>query len=122
MAPVRRSLVLMGRALFTTFSALSAPLWMLIGLTAAVAVFGRISIAPAVAYRRRRIGTVGWYDADRGYGFLIDDATGDQIFLHSSHLGRLPAPPASGDRVTFKLVTGENRPFARNLQTGERQL
>lgn len=27
-------------------------------------------------------GVIKWYDPDARYGFVIDDATGDQIFLH----------------------------------------
>ena len=84
---MQRTLVLMARASFTTLSSLGPPLWLLLGMVGFIAIFGRITVGPWFgAGRRRRTGTVGWFDRERGYGFIVDDDSEKQVFVHGSHV------------------------------------
>ena len=114
---IRRTLVLMSRAMFTTVSAMGAPLWLLVAMIGAVALFGRITIASPFKKSPHGTGKVGWYDSTRGFGFIIpDDAKADdeQLFVHSSHIRRAHRGNLSvNDRVAFRIVSGPRRSFAR---------
>lgn len=69
-------------------------------------------------------GTVRWFDADRGFGFIdIDDET-DDLFVHASeiigeHDG--PAVLREGQAVEFEVGEGDRGPQARRVRvTGDR--
>jgi cold shock protein len=50
-------------------------------------------------------GVVKKYDSERGYGFIIPDQPGDDVFVHAEALKRSGIPDlARGDRVQFVLV------------------
>jgi CspA family cold shock protein len=64
------------------------------------------------------IGTVKWFDATKGYGFIRrDDGQGD-VFVHGTALERSDLSDlVTGARVAFDLVTGRNgKPAADNLK------
>ena len=50
-------------------------------------------------------GKVKWYDADKGFGFVADDAGGD-VFLHANALPAGSAPPKPGTRLEFSIAQG----------------
>jgi CspA family cold shock protein len=50
-------------------------------------------------------GKVKWYDADKGFGFLSDDAGGD-VFLHANALPEGITTLRGGTRVEFGVVEG----------------
>jgi cold shock protein len=55
-----------------------------------------------------RVGKVKWFSQDRGYGFLIDEQTGEEIFLHATGFAAQPYdPPGAGMRLSF--VLGKSR-------------
>ncbi len=57
-------------------------------------------------------GTVKFFNETKGYGFLTEETTGDEIFVHfSSVKGR----PTKGDKVTFEIVDGKKGPNAANV-------
>ena|ERR1700733_1317181 len=61
-------------------------------------------------------GTVKWYDPNRGYGFITNDATYSDIFAHISQVSRDCDEPRKGDRVTFIEDIGKDgRPYARRI-------
>ncbi|MGN8244105.1 cold-shock protein [Cellulomonas soli] len=60
-------------------------------------------------------GTVTWYDADKGFGFLTPDSGGDDVFVHVKALGRGLTGLSEGDRVVFDVAPGERGPQARNV-------
>lgn len=60
------------------------------------------------------LGTVAWYEPAKGYGFLVPDGGGAQIFVHSSAIvggGVI----TEGQRVAFLVVPGEKGPQADHL-------
>ena len=60
------------------------------------------------------LGTVSWYEPAKGYGFLLPDGGGAEIFVHSSAIvggGVI----ADGQRVAFLVVDGEKGPQADHL-------
>ena len=52
-------------------------------------------------------GTVKWFNAKKGYGF-ISDAEGNDVFVHFSAL-------KDGETVEFDVVEGEKGPQAANV-------
>ncbi len=50
-------------------------------------------------------GKVKWFDAERGFGFLADDAGGD-VFLHANALPEGVTTLKGGTRVEFGVVEG----------------
>ncbi len=58
-------------------------------------------------------GKVKWYDADKGFGFVTDDAGGD-VFLHANALPAGAAAPKPGTRLEYSVAQG--RKGAQALQ------
>ena len=62
-------------------------------------------------------GTVKWFDAMKGFGFIQPDGSEKEVFVHktaleASRLDRL----ADGQDVTFDVVTdGDGREFVANM-------
>jgi cold shock CspA family protein len=50
-----------------------------------------------------RIGRVKWFSLEHGYGFLIDEQTGQEIFVHERGLVDPGDTPVSGGRLQFVL-------------------
>jgi len=65
-------------------------------------------------------GTLKMWNADRGYGFIADDAGGPDTFLHTSALqaaGIDPDDIRKGDRLTFDVEsTREGKTRAGNVR------
>lgn len=61
-------------------------------------------------------GTVSWYDDTKGFGFVLPDGGGDDVFVHVSALGPGLTELAEGARVTYDVVAGDKGPNARNVQ------
>jgi CspA family cold shock protein len=65
------------------------------------------------------IGTVKWFDARRGYGF-IGREDGPDVFVHYSAIqGEGYRSLSEGDRVEFEIVNGEKGPQAANVRRRE---
>jgi CspA family cold shock protein len=63
------------------------------------------------------IGTVKWYNAVRGFGFIRSDRGGTDIFVHASALNRAGiADLAEGQRVAVDVVDGRKGPEAADLR------
>jgi cold shock protein len=60
-------------------------------------------------------GTVGWYDEDKGFGFVTPDAGGPDVFVHVRALADGLTWLTEGDRVTYDVVQGDRGPQARDL-------
>jgi CRISPR-associated protein Csm5 len=72
---------------------------------------------PSKAAPGRRTGTVEWFSAQKGYGFIKPDGGGDDIFLHVSGLADPSTPPREGDRLGFDVEQGAKGPRAVNAHT-----
>ena len=62
-------------------------------------------------------GTVKWYNAMKGFGFIASDRGGKDIFVHASALNRAGiADLAEGQRVAVDLIDGRKGPEAASLR------
>jgi len=60
-------------------------------------------------------GTVKWFDAKKGYGFIIQDE-GPDVFVHFSAIqGSGFRTLEEGQRVNFEVTSGPKGPQAANV-------
>ena len=68
-------------------------------------------------------GKLKMWNAERGYGFIADDAGGPDLFLHISGLqaaGSKPVDLKEGDRLTFDIdSTREGKTRAANVRRSD---
>jgi CspA family cold shock protein len=61
-------------------------------------------------------GTVKFFNADRGFGFIAREA-GEDVFVHYSNIeGEGHRSLAEGDRVEFETAPGRKGEEARNVR------
>ena len=60
-------------------------------------------------------GTVKWFNADKGFGFIAPDKDGDDLFVHFSEV---KGPGLNeGDQVEYEIGQGRKGPCATNVTT-----
>ena len=66
-------------------------------------------------------GSVKWFDAKKGFGFIEQDETGRDVFVHfSAIVGDGYRALKQGDRVEFEVADAAKGPQATNVRlTGE---
>jgi CspA family cold shock protein len=63
------------------------------------------------------VGTVHWYDPERGYGFIGTDDGSKDLFVHASDVKAAGLDPlVEGQRVRFDAVTVGGRAKAVDLR------
>ena len=63
------------------------------------------------------LGTVKWYNANKGFGFIAPDQGGKDIFVHASALERAGIMGlAEGQRVAIDVTQGQKGPEAVGLR------
>lgn len=71
-----------------------------------------------IAYGGKLHGRVKWFEMDKGYGFIVQDA-GDEIFFHHSNVvredGELPALE-EGQEVLYEATETPKGPAATQVQ------
>jgi CspA family cold shock protein len=61
-------------------------------------------------------GKVKFFNADKGFGFITEDVTGNEVFVHISECGG--ANLNEGESVTFEIGEGKRGPNAVNVKRG----
>ncbi|MFO7778209.1 MAG: cold-shock protein [Nitriliruptor sp.] len=61
-------------------------------------------------------GTVKWFNADKGYGFIQPDEGGDDLFVHFSAINVQGYKTLEdGQAVTFEVTQGQKGPQASDV-------
>jgi CspA family cold shock protein len=62
-------------------------------------------------------GTVKWFNADKGYGFITPDTGGKDLFVHYSAIqGEGRKSLAEGQKVEYEEAAGQKGPQATNVR------
>jgi CspA family cold shock protein len=65
----------------------------------------------------QEIGTVKWYNAAKGFGFIVRESGGKDVFVHASALERAGIPGLNeGQRVFIGVVEGRKGPEAASIR------
>ncbi|MDO5519438.1 MAG: cold-shock protein [bacterium] len=63
-------------------------------------------------------GTVKWFNSEKGFGFITNDATNEDIFVHFSGIVTEGFKTLEeGQKVTFETAQGNRGEQAVNVQT-----
>ncbi len=64
-------------------------------------------------------GTVRWYSAEKGFGFVAPDDGGRDVFVHATALARSGVAPLSeGQAVVLRVAQGRKGPEAETVAEG----
>jgi CspA family cold shock protein len=61
-----------------------------------------------------KTGVIKFFNATKGYGFIKDDETGKEIFVHVT--GLIDQPINQGDKVSFEISSGRKGDNAINVK------
>ena len=65
------------------------------------------------------IGTVKWFNATKGYGFIEPDSGGKDVFVHISAVERAGYNSlAEGAKVSYEVVANRGKESSENLRVG----
>jgi cold shock protein len=63
------------------------------------------------------MGTVKWFNATKGYGFIQPDGGGKDVFVHISAVEKAGYTDlAEGAKVSFEVVANRGKESAENLR------
>ena len=80
------------------------------------AVDGRPEQTPSEEETPRERGRVKWFDAEKGYGFLVRP-TGDDLFVHHSEVQGDPSELSPNGAVEYDVGRNDRGPNARRVET-----
>lgn len=62
-------------------------------------------------------GTVKWFDSKKGYGFIIPDGGGSELFVHHSDIQMEGFKKLNdGQAVEYEVAEGKKGPCAQNVK------
>ena len=65
------------------------------------------------------IGTVKWFNGQKGYGFIAPDNGGKDVFVHISAVEKAGLGSLNeGDKVSYEVVANRGKESAENLRVG----
>ena len=77
----------------------------------------RLSPISKVGVRYVATGTVKWFNATKGYGFIAPEGGGKDVFVHVSAVEKAGLNDLrEGDKVTYDVVANRGKESAENLQ------
>jgi CspA family cold shock protein len=63
------------------------------------------------------LGSVKWYNVEKGFGFVAQDRGGKDVFVHATTLDRSGLNElAEGQRVRMQISQGQKGPQARSIE------
>ncbi len=63
-------------------------------------------------------GTVKWFNAEKGYGFITPDDGGEDLFVHHSNIAMEGFRALDeGQKVEYEVGQGRKGPQANNVRT-----
>jgi len=64
------------------------------------------------------VGSVKWFNAEKGFGFITPDDGGEDVFVHHSAIQMQGYRDLSeGQRVEFEVTQGQKGPQASNVRS-----
>lgn len=64
-------------------------------------------------------GTVKWFNATKGFGFIESASGGKDVFVHISAVEKAGLSDLrEGDKITFDIVPNKGKESAENLKMG----
>ena len=61
-------------------------------------------------------GTVKWFNSEKGFGFITNESTGEDIFVHFTGIATEGFKTLNeGQEVTFEISNGARGPQATNV-------
>ncbi|HUT52479.1 MAG TPA: cold-shock protein [bacterium] len=64
-------------------------------------------------------GTVKWFSDQKGFGFIVPDEGGKDIFVHRSNIESVGQSLREGQKVEFEVGEGRKGPEATNVKASE---
>ena len=64
-------------------------------------------------------GTVSWFDEEKGFGFIVPESGGPDVFVHARALADGLLELGEGDRVMYDVVDSEKGPQARDVRLAQ---
>ena len=66
------------------------------------------------------VGVVKWFNPEKGFGFVIDDADSKEYFVHFSAIQEEGYKTLNqGDFISFEILAGPKGPSAVNVRVAE---
>ena len=66
-----------------------------------------------------KTGTLKWFDVNRGFGFLIPDEAGPDVFVHANLFNRREIEPEQFMRIEYRDTRGKKGIMAFDLREME---